>query len=157
MSLTCIVCCPLGLYPWRCNTADEGPSLQSSRAWRETSSCVGEKNLINNLNTHKHMVTIIKLLERGLSLVRLLLLLLFFPLHASPSSLGDNHLRANLVEPLPQVGPLQLHPGLFAGARHRGARSRGLRPLQQRVLALCCTGTERDFIQPDSTEAMHAL
>ena len=58
-----------------------------------------------------------------------------------PSSLCNNHLRANLVEPFPQVWSLQVHAGLLPGAGHRRrAHSCGLRALQQRVLALCCTG-----------------
>lgn len=66
---------------------------------------------------------------------------------ALPSSLGDNHFRANLVEPFPQVGSLQVHPGLLPGAGagagagdQRGAQRCGLRALQQRVLALRWTG-----------------
>ena len=58
-----------------------------------------------------------------------------------PSSLCNNHLRANLVEPFPQVWSLQVHAGLLPGAGHRRrTHSCGLRALQQRVLALCCTG-----------------
>lgn len=55
-------------------------------------------------------------------------------LSASPSGLGDDHLGADLVEALPQVRALQVH----AGVRRR-AHSSGLRALQQRVVALCCS------------------
>lgn len=63
-----------------------------------------------------------------------------------PSSLGDYHFRANLVEPFPQVWSLQVHSGLLPGAGdRRRARSCGLRALQQRVLALRWTGKRRDW------------
>lgn len=62
-----------------------------------------------------------------------------------PSGLGNDHFRADLVEPFPQVWSLQVHAGLLPGAgNRRRAHGCGLRALQQRVLALCCTGKRRD-------------
>lgn len=57
----------------------------------------------------------------------------------SPSGLGNDHLGANLVEPFPQVRALQVH----AGVRRR-AHCCGLRALQERVVALCCSGRRGD-------------
>lgn len=61
-----------------------------------------------------------------------------------PSSLGNDHFRAYLVEAFPQVCSLQVHACLLSAAGHRPrAQSCRLRALQQRVLALCCRKKEK--------------
>lgn len=42
-----------------------------------------------------------------------------------PARFGNDHLRADVVEALPEVGALQLHPDLFHGRGRRGIAGRG--------------------------------
>lgn len=56
-----------------------------------------------------------------------------------PASFGDDHLGSDLVEPLPQLGALQLHPDV--SLRPARARQRlGFRAGRLTVLALRCGG-----------------